>query len=291
MMNQRKLEKWLGALLIMAASVADSRAAGDDKSRYTVMARSVIERRSGEYGGNDQKREATLKQQFTEAGCDSDHLTEQRVKGEKLPNVICILPGETSKVVIVGAHFDHIDRGNGVVDNWSGASLLPSLYESLKNVPRTHTYIFIGFTAEESGEIGSHFYAHQMSKEEVAATEAMVNMDTLGLGQTAVWLSHSDKELSGMLAAAGKQLKLPVEAINVEQVGSTDSEQFAARKIPSITIHTLTQEAWNARILHTEKDKMSAMRLDDYYDNYRVITLYLVALDKWLPTSPATKSH
>ena len=70
-----------------------------------------------------------------------------------------------------------------------------------------------------------------------------------------------------MLAAIGKQLKLPVSAVNVEHVGSTDSEQFAARKIPSITIHTLTQETWNAHILHSVKDKMSAIRLDDYYQS------------------------
>ena len=72
--------------------------------------------------------------------------------------------------------------GDGVVDNWSGASLLPSLYQSLKTELRTHSYIFIGFAGEEGGEIGSRFYVQQMSKEEVAATDAMVNMDTLGLG-------------------------------------------------------------------------------------------------------------
>ena len=53
--------------------------------------------------------------------------------------------------------------------------------------------------------------------------------------------------------------------VNVEQVGSTDSVQFAQRKIPSITIHSLTRETWNAHILHTPKDKFSAIRLEDYY--------------------------
>jgi len=56
-------------------------------------------------------------------------------------------------------------------------------------------------------------------------------------------------------------MNLPVTGVNVEQVGSTDSEQFAARKIPSITIHSLTQETWNARILHTSKDRLSAIKV------------------------------
>ena len=85
---------------------------------------------------------------FSEAGCDEQHLSEQPVKGSKQPNVICLLPGTSDKVIIVGAHFDYVSAGNGVVDNWSGASLLPSLYEAIKIEPRKHSYIFIGFTDE-----------------------------------------------------------------------------------------------------------------------------------------------
>ena len=43
------------------------------------------------------------------------------------------------------------------------------------------------------------------------------------------------------LGYIGSQLNLHVTGMNVEQIGSTDSEQFAERKIPRITIHSLTQ--------------------------------------------------
>jgi Zn-dependent M28 family amino/carboxypeptidase len=72
--------------------------------------------------------------------------------------------------VIVEAHFDHVPAGDGVVDNWAGAALLPSIYEALKGEPRRHTYIFIGFTDEERGEVGSHYDARTMTAEQVAAT-------------------------------------------------------------------------------------------------------------------------
>jgi hypothetical protein len=126
---------------------------------------------------------------FAEAGCDDQHLSEQPVKGSKLPNVICILPGSSDKIIIVGAHFDHVSEGDGVVDNWSGASVLPSLYESVRIVPRKHTYIFIGFTDEEQGELGSRFYVRHMSKDQVAGSDAMVNLDTLGLGPAEMWVT------------------------------------------------------------------------------------------------------
>jgi Zn-dependent M28 family amino/carboxypeptidase len=67
------------------------------------------------------------------------HFSEQPVKGSKLPNVICLLPGTSDKVIVVGAHFDRVSEGDGVVDNGSGASLLPSLHEAVKIVPRKHT--------------------------------------------------------------------------------------------------------------------------------------------------------
>jgi hypothetical protein len=255
--------------------------------RYNPVSREIVQGRLSKYTGNNKQREATLKQMFAEAGCDDQHLSEQPVKGSKLPNLVCLLPGSSDKVIIVGAHFDRVSEGDGVVDNWSGASLLPSLYEAVKIEPRKHTYIFIGFTDEEQGEVGSRFYAREMTKEQVAATDAMVNMDTLGLAPTEVWTSHSDKQLTAILAYVAKQINVPVTGVNVEQVGSTDSEQFAERKIRRITIHSLTQETWNARILHTSKDKISAMRLDDYYQTYRLLGAYVAFLDQ-LASAPMT---
>jgi peptidase M28-like protein len=248
--------------------------------RYNLVSRKVVEARLGKYTGNNEQREATLKQMFAEAGCDDQHLSEQSVKGSKLPNVICLLPGSSDKVIIVGAHFDRTPEGDGVIDNWSGASLLPSLYEAVRIEPRKHTYIFVGFTDEEQGEVGSRFYTRQMTKEQVAATNAMVNLDTLGLAPTEVWAGHSDERLTCALAYIAKQLNVPVTGANVEQVGSTDAEQFSERKIPRITIHSLTQETWNAHILHTSKDKLSAVRFDDYYQTYRLLVAYVAFLDQ-----------
>lgn len=265
------------AVVILALSFAS---VATNDVRCIPVSRELVEMRLRRYTGDNRQREMTLKQLFVEAGCDDQHISEQSVKGSKLPNVICVLPGISDKVIIVGAHYDRVPEGDGVVDNWSGASLLPSLYEAIKIEPRKHTYIFIGFTDEERGEVGSQFYAQQMTHEQVAATAAMVNMDTLGLAPTEVWASHSDKRLRGAIANVGKQLNIPVTAVNVEQVGSTDSEQFAARGVPSITIHSLTQETWNAHILHTSKDKFSAMKLDNYYQSYRLLSAYVAFLDQ-----------
>lgn len=244
--------------------------------RFQAVKRETVEQRLSSFSRDDSQREAILKNMFTQAGC-GDHLTEEPVKHVKQPNLICELPGQADKVIIVGAHFDHADVGAGVVDNWSGASLLPSLYEALRAQPTRHTFIFIAFTGEERGDLGSQAYVSRMSKDELAQTQAMINLDTLGLGPSEMWLTHADPYLAAALSAVAKGLQLPLRVMNVDQVGSTDSEQFARRKIPRITIHSVTQETWP--ILHSWRDNMQAIRLGDYYDTYRLVQGYLTYLD------------
>jgi hypothetical protein len=119
-----------------------------------------------------------------------------------------------------------------------------------------------------------------MTREQVAATDAMVNMDTLGLAPTELWASHSDKDLISSLVRIARLLNAPVTAANVGGIGSTDSEQFAERKIPSIAIHSLTQKTWEAHILHSSKDRLSAIDLDSYYQTYGLLAAYVAYLDQ-----------
>jgi Iap family predicted aminopeptidase len=247
--------------------------------RFSLVPRDTVEARLGEYAGKNRERGATLSRLFAEAGC-GEHLFEQPVRSRP-PNQVCILPGTSGRVIIVGAHFDKIGPGDGVADNWTGAALLPSLYQAIKIEPRQHTYVFVGFTDEELGLIGSAFYARKMTREQVAVTDAMVNLDTLGLAPTNVWVSRSNKELVKALGYVAGLIQSPANGINFERVGSTDSESFARRKIPRITIHSLNQKNHDAGILHSRKDKLSVVNLDEYYETYRLMTVYLVFLDHY----------
>jgi hypothetical protein len=280
----RRDENHLNQTLVLLAVFASS-AAVFAGSKYVLFQRDLIETRVKSFSRNDTERERILKNMFVEAGC-GEHISEPAVGGVKQPDLVCVLPGQTERVIIVGAHFDHVDAGDGVVDNWSGASLLPTLYQGLRTLPRQHTFIFVSFSGEERGELGSRAYVKSMSKEDVGKASAMVNMDTLGLGPTAVWVSHSDRHLTMAIGAIAQVLKLPISGVNVERVGSTDSEQFARKNIPRITIHSLTQDTLH--ILHSPSDNLSALRVDDYYDSYRLMAAYLAYLDTMLdkPSSP-----
>src|SRR5262249_19343211 len=163
------------------------------------------------------EREAALKNLFDQAGCRGPNLTEQTINAKVPPNLICSLPGQTADVIVVGAHFDHVEVGDGVVDNWSGAALLPSLFRSLAGDPRTHTLVFIGFTEEEQGLRGSLYYVAHIKREDRSRIKTMINMDSLGLEHTEVWASHADPLLLGMLINLADRMKLPISGVNVDK--------------------------------------------------------------------------
>lgn len=223
------------------------------------------------------ERQLTLRQMFEEAGCKERRLTEQAVKGVKQPNVICTLPGESSSTMVVGAHFDMVDNGMGVVDNWSGASLLPSIYQALAVRPRQHTFVFVGFSGEERGLLGSAHFVKQLGREGIKGTRLMIDLDSLGMTSTKIWLNGSDRKLAEALNALAAAMKLPLQAVNTERVGTTDSAPFAEKKIPTVSLHSLTQE--NLRVLHSNLDNVEAVKMDDYYGTYRLVTAYLTYLD------------
>jgi hypothetical protein len=251
-----------------------------EELRFQPVQRELIEERLKQVTFGNEKRSKRLQALFRESQCGGEHFEIQKVRGSDLGNIICLLPGASDSVIIVGAHFDHANLGHGAVDNWSGAAMLPSLYQSIAREKRKHTYVFIGFTEEERGLIGSEHYARNLTPEQRSKVRAMINLDSLGAGTPVIWLSQGDAWLAGLLKAVADGLKIPLMAVNVDGAGRTDSLSFSQRKIPSLTIHSLRPD--NFSVIHSRNDTLSAIKLDEYYETYRLIAAYLVYLDSKL---------
>jgi len=242
----------------------------------------ILDTRLGKYAKKNRERMTRLEELFQDAGCTSPHLQKQPIRGSELANVICALPGSTDSLIIVGAHYDFAGDGQGVVDNWSGASLLPSLYESLRTHPRHHTYLFIGFGEEETGFLGSQSYVRQLSKEQRLKIHAMVNLDSLGLSGTKVEMGRGDQNLIKLLSRVSKATGLPLDGMNADRVGDSDANSFSRAKVPTVTIHSITQDT--LPIIHSRLDLLTAVKLNDYHDTFMLVAYYLAALDELVHT-------
>ena len=110
-------------------------------------------------------------------------------------NVIGYIPGKTSNIIVVSAHYDHLgvvkdQIFNGADDNASGtAGLLKIAAYFAKNKP-TNTIIFASFDAEEMGLQGAKAFVANPPVP-IATIAVNLNMDMI---------SHSDK---GELYVAG----------------------------------------------------------------------------------------
>jgi Peptidase family M28 len=243
--------------------------------KFTPLERSEVVHRAETTPATDQERAAQLKTWFDQAGCGVIDLTEQKVAGAAAPNVICRLPGKSSSTIVIGAHFDHASSGQRPLDNWSGAALLPGLYRCLKDRKRHFNFIFVAFADNGNDLLGSKSFADHLEEQGAHNVRAMINLDTLGLSPTKIWTAHSDKELVKTLIQCVYMLKLPASQVDITATGNSDSDPFAERSLPQITVHSITQE-------HLRKAVPTKFRPGNYYDSYRLLCGYLALLDATL---------
>src|ERR1041385_2996635 len=180
----------------------------------------------------DQQRAEQLKEWFSRAGCRGALLSEQKVPGNDIPNVICRMRGKSDDTIIVGAHYDGASSPKRPFDDWTGALLLPSLYECLRTRKRKHTILFVAFADEGNQLSGAQTFISRLSATELSHVQAMVNLDTLGLSPTKIWSGHSDKDLVHALINMVYAMKLPASQIDLNRAGPSDSDPFHARQIP-----------------------------------------------------------
>jgi len=175
-------------------------------------------------------------------------------------NVIGFLPGRdpalSDQVVVLGAHYDHVGLGyfgstggpsaagkihNGADDNGSGTVSLMELAEWFSagdHRPR-RSLLFIAFTGEERGLLGSrHYVAHPTVPLE--DTVAMLNMDMVGRskdGRLEMGGVGTAEGLQALVATANEKHGLKI-TWDQQGVAPTDSTSFFRKGLPVLFFFT-----------------------------------------------------
>jgi len=263
-------------LLVPALAAAFIGQAGAETIQFKPVDPAVVEQRFNQVVKKNSERADALRKLFVQAGCAGDKLTDQAIKGSDLSNIVCTLAGSGNGVVVVGAHYDKSRGGEGAVDNWSGAALLPSLYESLAGTPRNATFVFVGFADQDRAGSGAASYV-KASGGKLSNVRAMVNLSCLGLSPTKVALDHSNKELVNALARIAASMKLPVSGMDLGGSMETGAIAFQKKKVPVVDLHSITQQT--ASLPGSDNDSRSAVNMDEYKTTYRLVSAYLAYLD------------
>lgn len=163
-------------------------------------------------------------------------------------------PALANEYVVIGAHFDHLGRGtfgavdrdagnvirNGADDNASGTAAVLELARLFAQQPARRTLVFVTFTAEEWGVLGSReFSANALPKERV---QAMVNFDMVGRlrnDRLLVFGTGTAIELPRIVDSANAVAPLTLAKVP-DGNGPSDHSEFYNDAIPVLHLFTDT---------------------------------------------------
>lgn len=175
--------------------------------------------------------------------------TDIRRHSRSVQNIVGYLPGLTQEYIILGAHYDHIGLGEqfslapaadglvhpGADDNASGTAGLLELARQLASQPlRQRGVLFLAFTGEELGLLGSSYYVHHPLLP-LADAVAMLNMDMIGRVQDdKLYVSGagSARGLQGIVKQVAASQPLRVDISERADYGASDHMSFLSKQVP-----------------------------------------------------------
>lgn len=170
-------------------------------------------------------------------------------------NIIGFLEGKSKKddFVIISAHYDHLGikhtEGvldsiyNGANDDASGVTGVLTLAEHFKNIGNERSIVFVAFTAEEMGLIGSTHFGKTINPTKFVAG---INLEMIGktssFGPKTAWLTGFERSDFGKIIQKnleGTEYKLyPDPYTKFNLFFRSDNASLARLGVPSHTFST-----------------------------------------------------
>ncbi len=172
-------------------------------------------------------------------------------------NVIGYLDRGAPYTVVIGAHYDHLGYGedgnslyrgseklvhHGADDNASGTAALMELARLLRKTKNLRSnYLFIAFSGEESGLLGSKYFIHHPSVD-LSKISYMMNMDMIGrLNDTTHKLIiggyGTSPQWAGLIGGTVNKKLFSVE-VDSSGTGPSDHTSFYLKNIPVLFFFT-----------------------------------------------------
>jgi Zn-dependent M28 family amino/carboxypeptidase len=181
-------------------------------------------------------------------GQNASIVLSNKIRTSKSRNVVGVLPGASKpeEHFLYTAHWDHLGRCpadetgddicNGALDNASGTAGLIALAQAFgaqKKKP-ARSVMFVAFTAEESGLLGSQWFAQNPSvpRHKMVGGINMDGLSMFGRTENVVVIGGGKSELEPLLVKYAKKQKRVVEPEEKPEAGSFyRSDHFPLAKV------------------------------------------------------------
>jgi aminopeptidase YwaD len=180
----------------------------------------------------------------------------------------------TDSTLVVTAHFDHLGMlGNkvyfpGANDNASGVAMMLSLARYYAQHPPKYDMVFLGFSGEEIGILGSkYFVEHPLT--DLRKVKFLVNFDLAGTGEEGVRVVNGSifKERFDALSQINQQYKLLPKVDIRGAACNSDHCRFYALGIPSFFIYT----QGGIQAYHDIYDRSETLPLTEFQDYFTLM--------------------
>ncbi|MCC5929401.1 MAG: M20/M25/M40 family metallo-hydrolase [Cyclobacteriaceae bacterium] len=185
-------------------------------------------------------------------------------------NVLGMIEGEiTDEVIVIGAHYDHLGKYNGIVwngadDNASGTVGVLSIARAIQElgIKPKRTLIFAAWTAEEKGLIGSRYFVDQFGDQRKIVAALNYDMisrnsqrDSVGRQVSLVYSNALDKTRAINDEFNSKHnLNLEINYSGVDKPsGGSDHSSFSRVGVPVLWYFTGLHEDYHMPSDHAEK--------------------------------------
>ncbi|MEJ6980952.1 M20/M25/M40 family metallo-hydrolase [Pedobacter sp. P351] len=211
-----------------------------------------------------------------------------KIEQAPLFNIAGIIPGKSKpdEYVIFSGHYDHLgiledvkgdSIANGADDDASGITAVMSLaryYKKLNNNERT--LIFVAFTAEESGMIGSKYFSEKLNPDEI---KAMFNIEMIGkeskFGKNSAFITGFDRSDFGTILQknlVGTGFTFYPDPYKEQQLFyRSDNATLAALGVPAHTIST--DQIDIDKFYHTVDDEFETLNIANITATIKAIAL------------------
>lgn len=239
----------------------DSLAGRETGTPQELIAANYLRERMQSIGLQPKGNSETYFQTFTFKPKKDPHSEAQFIDGDSTitgTNVIGYIDNKAEKTVIIGAHYDHLGMGgagslyaegeaihNGADDNASGVGVMLKLAQQLKDSITGSNYIFIAFSGEEMGLLGSNYFSKNPTID-LKKANFMINMDMVGRLREDKTLSISGTGTapiwSQVLNSTNPGFKL---VLSESGIGPSDHTSFYLQDIPVLHFFTGQHEDYH----------------------------------------------
>jgi Zn-dependent M28 family amino/carboxypeptidase len=191
--------------------------------------------------------------EYTSEGARARLRVDARTEPATSHNVVGTLGPDTDEEVVVLAHFDAHDVGEGALDNGCGIATLVGVLPILRAMDPDRRVRVAGVSCEETGLVGSTALADSLDPESV---HAVVNLDGVGRYRDLQALVHTSDAIGTVVERVDATTDHDV-TVSDRPHPYSDHWPFLRRGVPALQLHSENPDAegtWDRGWGHTRAD-------------------------------------